>query len=66
MNFENIKGLQINDLIQAVVKEKCEITITFAPDSAEVKIEPWQPFIYGCPYGQQQPVEQVPKGRENE
>lgn len=50
MDFSNIKGIKIEDLIQTVVQEKCEITISFTPDSAEVKIEPWQPFTYECPY----------------
>lgn len=54
MDFSNIKGIKLDELIKTVVKERCEITISFTPETAEVKIEPWQPFVYECPYVSQQ------------
>ena len=51
MDFSNIKGIKLDELIKTVVTEKCEITISFTPETAEVKIEPWQPLTYNCPYG---------------
>ena len=50
MDFSNIKGIKLDELIKTVVKERCEITISFTPETAEVKIEPWQPLTYHCPY----------------
>ena len=50
MDFSNIKGMNVNELAKMVVSEKCEITISFTPEAAEVKIEPWQPLTYNCPY----------------
>lgn len=49
--MELLKEINLDELIEKVVNEKIEITINLEPDRAEIKIEPWQPFAYSCPYG---------------
>lgn len=33
MDFSNIKGIKLDELIKTVVKERCEITISFTPET---------------------------------
>jgi hypothetical protein len=40
----------IDELITKAVKESCEITITVSPDNVEIRVSPWKPFSYNCPY----------------
>ena len=49
--FENIN---FNELIKKASKEKCEITISCEPDRTEITIQPWEPFLYACPYQSKQ------------
>ncbi len=40
----------LNESIKIVTEKKITINIEIAPDYESIKIEPWQPFLYHCPY----------------
>ena len=41
-----------NESIKAVVEKKIAINIEITPECENIKIEPWEPFHYHCPYGE--------------
>lgn len=58
-NFNDLQSmLQISDLMQRVVKMQCEMTINMTPENIEIRLTPWKPFTYQCPY-QRNDVEEV-------
>ena len=50
MSLTLLEGINLNELIEKAVTEKCEITITADAEKIEIKLEPWKPFEYNCPY----------------
>lgn len=48
--MELLKTINLDELIDRVVREKISVTINVEPDRAEIQIEPWKPFEYRCPY----------------
>ena len=40
----------LDELASKAVKENCEISINVCPDNVEIKVSPWKPFSYYCPY----------------
>lgn len=40
----------LNESIKAVTEKKIIINIEITPEYESIKIEPWQPFVYHCPY----------------
>lgn len=41
----------LDKLVKMVVDNKVEVDISVAPDSMDIKIEPWKPYEIKCPYG---------------
>ena len=48
--MEFLKTINLDELIDKVVREKISVTINIEPDRTEIQIEPWKPFEYHCPY----------------
>ena len=46
----SIKDIDFDKLIEEAVNKKCEITINCSLDNIEIRIEPWEPFEYKCPW----------------
>lgn len=40
----------LNESVKAVTEKKIIINIEITPEYESIKIEPWQPFLYHCPY----------------
>lgn len=40
----------LDELIKKAIQDKCEITINVCPDNVEIRVSPWKPFSYDCPY----------------
>lgn len=39
-----------HESIKAAVEKKIAISIEITPECENIKIEPWKPFEYNCPY----------------
>jgi len=50
MEINNYLCEIFNKSIKAVVEKKIAINIEITPECASIKIEPWEPFHYNCPY----------------
>lgn len=49
-----IKKLISDDLIKKATENRCEITVEITPENIEIKVSPWEPFAYNCPYGKEE------------
>ena len=50
MEISNYLSEIFHDSIKAVVEKKIAISIEITPECESIKIEPWKPFEYNCPY----------------
>ena len=50
MEISNYLCEIFNEYIKAVVEKKIAISIEISPEYESIKIEPWEPFHYHCPY----------------
>ena len=50
MEISNYLSEIFHDSIKAVVEKKIAISIEITPECESIKIEPWEPFEYTCPY----------------
>lgn len=50
MEISNYLSEIFNESIKSVVKNKIAINIEITPESESIRIEPWEPFKYNCPY----------------
>lgn len=50
MEISNYLSEIFYESIKAVVEKKISISIEITPECESIKIEPWKPFEYTCPY----------------
>lgn len=48
--MNNLKDINFDELIEKVIKNRCEVSINIEPDRTEITIQPWKPFTYSCPF----------------
>ena len=50
MEISNYLSEIFHDSIKAVTEKKIAISIEITPEYENIRIEPWEPFKYNCPY----------------
>ncbi len=52
MEISNYLSEIFNESVKVVAEKKIAIDIEITPEYESIKIEPWEPFHYHCPYGE--------------
>lgn len=48
--INQLKDLDIETLVRLAYQENVEITLTIDRGCTELRIEPWKPISYNCPF----------------
>lgn len=50
MEISNYLSEIFHESVKTVTEKKIIISIEITPECESIKIEPWEPFEYNCPY----------------
>lgn len=58
---KQIGGIDLEKLARIAHRENVEIAIDIEPDNASIRIEPWKPISYNCPFDTREGVKNDPE-----